>query len=57
MDEPEIVKLLNLKEQFRYLVEHGVSDHGMSIGDAVDLAYDTIAPKLAGLRLIQIPYF
>jgi hypothetical protein len=40
------MKELNLKEQFRYLVEHGVSDHGNTIGEACDKAYEIMLPKL-----------
>jgi hypothetical protein len=39
----------NLKEQFRYLVVHGVSDYGNSIGEACDNAYEIMLPKLVAL--------
>lgn len=36
------------------MIEHGISDHGMSLPDAIDLAFDTVAPKILVLPILMI---
>lgn len=45
---------MTLKEQFRYLVEHGVEDHGMTVGDACDLAVEKLYAKLVACAELQV---